>query len=561
MTSSDQEAQSLQDVSPGQDPDPKVSSLPRIATNEIRLGTPMEFNEPSQTLTSAWPLADASVPEEIENSTVTSADAADPNARTGQVVTEHGLTVVPTRANPVARRLLAKMWVSDAPPTQALPVVERLRGTPYANPRVTSDTDQLARPVLEFALDLAETLFRYGAGALEAETSVIAVTAALGLKNVDVDVTNQSIHLNYIPREGEGHSVLRVVRSSTANFAGLALVHQLVSDIISGGVSATQASARLQAIMRKPRPFPRWFVATARGIFAAAFVLFIGGSALGALIAFGSSWLVSQVMKFGGRWSVPEFFTVAASTCVVTAVALIGFAAQVPIDPALVVAGGILLLLPSVRFVSALQDAINGFPVTAVGRIFSAGLVYVAILSGISVALVASVLLGSAQVTVQEIQQVSYPQWFMLILVAVAIAAGAVSEQTAKRLVLPTVGIAVIGYLVMLGCQMLGLGERATPAVVATVIGFAARFTAEKFRAPQLVIASPAVYFMLPGLMVFRSMYGIVLETETMAMALVEMFNAFAIMFSIAGGVVFGDTLCRPLIAGARRERKRIRRR
>ncbi|WP_279402640.1 hypothetical protein [Arthrobacter sp. JCM 19049] len=50
--------------------------------------------------------------------------------------------------------------------------------------------------------------------------------------------------------------------------------------------------------------------------------------------------------------------------------------------------------------------------------------------------------------------------------------------------------------------------------MVATVIGFAARFTSEKLRTPQLVIASPGVYFLLPGLMIFRSMYGIVLETD-----------------------------------------------
>lgn len=560
MAQQERENEPREQVNPGADPDPKVSSLPRISANEIRLGSPLEASEPSQPYTSSWPLHDAPPVPEDPTATIAAAEIGDLEARTGQVTTEDGVTVVPTRANPVARRLLAKMWVSDAPPTQALNIVERLKGTPYANPQI-KDTEASARPVLEFALDLAETLFRYGAGALEVETSVIAVTAALGLKHVDVDVTNQSIHLNYNPTDADGFSVLRVVRSSTANFAGLCLVHELVSDVISGGIEITQAATRLQVIMRKPRPFPRWFVATARGVFAAAFVLFIGGSALGALVAFGSSSLVSQIMKFGNRWRVPEFFTVAASTCAVTAVALIGFAVHAPIDPALVVAGGILLLLPSVRFVSALQDAINGFPVTAVGRLFSAGLIYTAILTGISVALVISFVLGGTEVDVHQIQQISYPQWFMILLVAVAIAAGAISEQTAKKLVLPTVVIAVIGYLVLLVCNALGLGERATPAVVATVIGFAARFTSEKLRTPQLVIASPGVYFLLPGLMIFRSMYGIVLETDAMDQALVEMFNAFAIMLSIAGGVVFGDTLCRPLIAGAGRERKRIRRR
>ena len=96
---------------------------------------------------------------------------------------------------------------------------------------------------------------------------------------------------------------------------------------------------------------------------------------------------------------------------------------------------------------------------------------------------------------------------------------------------------------------------------MATVIGFAARFLADKLRSPQLVIAAPAVMFMLPGLMIFRAMYGIVFDVEDMFSSLVEMFNAFAIMLSIAGGVVFGDTLCRPLTSNARRERRWIRRR
>ncbi|WP_279402639.1 hypothetical protein [Arthrobacter sp. JCM 19049] len=47
----------------------------------------------------------------------------------------------------------------------------------------------------------------------------------------------------------------------------------------------------------------------------------------------------------------------------------------------------------------------------------------------------------------------------MILLVAVAIAAGAISEQTAKKLVLPTVVIAVIGYLVLLVCNALGWGS------------------------------------------------------------------------------------------------------
>lgn len=540
----------------GDDPDPSVGALPRISTSEIKMGQLAEPEHHEEPTASELPLNTA------VSASVAAAPASDPESRTGRVhTTDEGITLVPTRANPVARSLLAKMWISTSPPTQALDIVDRLQGTPYANPTVNKDQDASARRTLEFALDLGETLIRYGAGALEVETSIIAVTAALGLSYLDVDITNQSLHLNYSPPDAESYSILRVVRSSTANYAGLVLVHQLVSDIIAGGVSRSESAKRLKAIMRKPKPFPRWIVASGNAVFAAAFVLFIGGSWLGALVAMGSSSIVSQIGRYGARWRVPAFFTIAASTFVVTGIALVSYELHAPIDPALVVSGGILLLLPSGRFVSALQDAINGFPVTSVGRLFSAGLTYTAIVSGISTALVISSVLGWDSVDVHQIDKIAYPAWLLVILVAVAIIAGAVTEQSSVKLLLPTAGIAVGGYLIQLLCEYIGLGVRATPAVVATVIGFAARFAADKLHSPQLVIAAPAVMFLLPGLMIFRAMYSIVFDSSDMSSGLVEMFNAFAIMLSIAGGVVFGDTLCRPLTSSARRERRLIRRR
>ena len=50
--------------------------------------------------------------------------------------------------------------------------------------------------------------------------------------------------------------------------------------------------------------------------------------------------------------------------------------------PSIVVAGGILLLLPTGRLVSSVQDAINGFPVTAAGRFLSTILTFGAIVAG-----------------------------------------------------------------------------------------------------------------------------------------------------------------------------------
>ncbi|OIH82600.1 hypothetical protein BLJ79_19145 [Arthrobacter sp. UCD-GKA] len=586
--------------SPGEDPNPQVSSIRRVQTREM-VHITQALKDAAAHAQSAPGIPHAAVPKDAAVPAKPSAASADRsegkpaakrpgsprpprpakparparrqrpttlaqdaiNAKTGQVgVTFTGAPSLPPRANPAARRMISRLLASDTPPTQAFNIVERLKGTPYANPKVNAAQDASARKTLEFALDLAETMFRYGAGALEVETSVIAVTAALGLSHTDVDITNQSIHLNFSPPEGESYSMLRVVRSWTSNFAGLAQVHRLVSDIVAGGVTRQQSVDRLREVSRKPKPFPRWMIASAAGAFAAFFVVFIGGSLMGAALAFVSSVAVGQLLKYAARWRVPEFFSVATATFVITAIAVLFHALHAPIDAALVVAGGILLLLPSSRFVSALQDAINGFPVTAAGRFFSAGLTYAAILTGIMAALVSGQLLGAPMLDVSAIDPIAYPGWLLAVLVVVAVIAGAITEQSEPKLLLPTGAIALLGYLILLGIQALGVGERASPAVAATFVGMAGRWVAYKMRAPQLVLAAPAIVFLLPGLMIFRSMYGIVFDVADMSSAMVEMFSAFTIMMAIAGGVVFGDTLARPLIgAEALAERRNIRRR
>lgn len=468
------------------------------------------------------------------------------------------------KATPAAKRAFSKLMHTESPPTQAFSIVDRLVGSPYANPLIQQpgEFDANARQTLEFALDMAESMFRFGAGALQAETSVIAVTASLGLSSVDVEITNQSIHINYAPQDQNPVSLLRVVRSWTGNYRGLALLHGLVSEIIAGGVTRTQAADRLHEILRQPKPYPRWMATVGGGGFCAAFVLFIGGTWPGALVALASFCLITGIMNVVKGWQVPEFFTIGLGSAVTTMVAMVLWAVNAPISPAVVVAGGIMLLLPSSRFVSAVQDAINGFPVTAAGRFFSSLLIYGAIIAGITAALVAGSLLGMRRLDVANIDQVAYPKVFLGFLVMVAVFCVAIFEQTARSLLLPTAAVAVTGYVAYELAAWVGVGNRMTPAVAAVVIGGVGRWVAMKMTAPQLVVAVPAVTFLLPGLTIFRAMYGITIDSGDISVGLIEMFNAFTIILAVAGGVVLGDTVARPFTKGwITHERRRIRRR
>lgn len=467
------------------------------------------------------------------------------------------------RTNYPARQMLRKLVQGESPPTAPMSLVDRLVGSPYANPTIqVGGVDANARKTLDFALNLAESMFRYGAGALEVETSIIAVTASLGLRNVEVDITNQSVVINYAPKDRTPITVMRVVRSWTNNYAGLSLVHQLVTQIIDGDMTRGEAANRLGEITTRPKPFAKWMVTFAVGIFGAVIVAIIGGGMTASAVAFGSTILVNILARQLGRWRVPEFFTTAASSAVVTFIALVCWWLTMPISPGLVIAGGILLLLPSGRLVSAVQDAINGYPVTAAGRLLSAFLTFGAVVSGIAVGLVGGVMMGLPRLDVTEETPPLYNFWVLTLLVLIAGSMIAIIEQSKATLLLPTGLVAVLGYFVYTAALNLGIGERLAPAMAAVVIGFAARIVALRLSSPQLVVAVPAVLYLLPGLLIFRSMYIFTIEETGSLNGPLGIFNALTVILAIAGGVVLGDNLANPVTKGmGANERRRGRRR
>jgi uncharacterized membrane protein YjjB (DUF3815 family) len=152
--------------------------------------------------------------------------------------------------------------------------------------------------------------------------------------------------------------------------------------------------------------------------------------------------------------------------------------------------------------------------------------------------------------------------WARILLVAIAVVAIGITDQTAWMLLLPTAAVGVVGHLVLLGADLIGMGARFSPAVAAVVIGLLARVVALKMGAPQLVVAVPAALILLPGLTIFRSMYVLTIEESQILMGAGGMLNAGAIVLGVAAGIVLGDTLARPLTRSlASNERRRARRR
>ncbi|TLP98281.1 threonine/serine exporter family protein [Nesterenkonia salmonea] len=472
-------------------------------------------------------------------------------------------TVFDRRVNP--QYVFNKIMQTERPMTGEQSIIDRLQGTPFQHTvqgELHEGLDELE--TMSFVLDLGEALFRYGAGALEVETSIIAVTAAFGMKNTDVDITNQSISLNWAPEAKIPYSRVRVVRSWSQNFQALAAVHQLVADVTSGRLTRSEAEAELKDITRQPKPYPRWMVTVCGALFASLFASYLGAPILDATAGFAATLLVMWTTKTLTTWRIPEFFALAAGGFAASAFAMTAFALDADITPSMVTAGGLMILLPSVRIVGAIQDAINGFPMTAAGRLVSTLIAFAGMTAGIMAAVVGADLLGIVQTELAQGLTRIYPAPVLIILVFFAGCAAAIVEQTRPGLILPTGAVAALGFCALYMGELVGLGDRFTPVIGGFLVGALGRVVALRLGAPQLVVAVPAMMFMLPGLMVFRGMYQIAIENTAGSMmgGLFELFNALIIIMAIAAGIVLGDVVMRRFTSSLQsNERSNARRR
>ena len=460
-------------------------------------------------------------------------------------------------------RGLKRMIRSENLPTAPMRVVDRLVNTPFANPRRNKGHSE-ARRTLNFALQLAETMFHYGADAMDVESAIVAVCATYGVENVDVDITNQSVTINYVSgiglyedreqaeqRSSEeifSHTVVRVVRSWSDNYAGLTHVHRLVKEITDGELPRPQAQRKLDRIMSQPKPYPRWAINLATVGAVMALSLALGSEWLGAVVAGLGLFLNLFVSAKLGTWRIPEFFQMAVAGIIVTMTAMVPYGLGVDVSPPLIVASGLIMLLPTLRLVSTMQDAINGFPVTAAGRMISTGLTFLGLVVGLAIAIAVSTsFLGFETIDVSEVAYglAPPPQHITFMLLATTLIA--VSVQVRPRHIVPGLVSSAIGLVVYYAVIPTGLGPRMLAGMAAIAIGCASAWLANRHTIPQAVIAVPGVTFLLPGLSIFRGMYLFTVDIDPIQ-GLVPMINASAIIMSLAAAVVLGNYLMRPFM-------------
>jgi uncharacterized membrane protein YjjP (DUF1212 family) len=462
--------------------------------------------------------------------------------------------------------------------TDTLPMVESLRHTPYRNARVrqAAAEEREARASLDLALRVGELMLRCGAGAPQVESSVVAVAAAAGLDNLEIDITLQSLLVQCTTGAGVPITMLRVVRSSTRDFARLTAVHEFVESLVAGSYDREAAAARLREIRRAPRFWPKWMVRGSLGLLAAAVAVMLGAGFVAALVTGLSALLVGYAARSLGRQGLPDFYQCAIGGFLATVLAWgafsMGAAGWLPVSSsefAFIVAGGITVLLPGRTVASAFEDAISGYSVTGAGRMFGVFLTTAGIILGVATGLSVTLALTDgfdlelASPSIVTTQAQDAPVLLAVLGAFVVGVSGAVSLRSRRSLVLPGGLLCAVGVAVSFGVSRVeALGPLAAAGMAAVVLGCAGRLLALRMGAPAMVLVVPASYGLLPGLAIFRGLYEMVngsssaAGTLTLQGGLTTLLGAMTVLLAIAAGTVLGDFVAAPFDRGMVQKRR-----
>lgn len=456
----------------------------------------------------------------------------------------------PDRRGPEPRRA----WGILEAPTGELPA-----GPPDQAMGPALPGDATVHFVLELALRIGEVQMATGAGASDVTATILAVTDALGLPQCEVDVIYTSITVTcHRGTEAPPVTALRVVRSRSLDYSRLSAVEALITKITRGTISAEEAYSELTSVSTAPHPYPRWVATLALGGMAASVTVLIGGDAMTAVLAFFVSALIDRIGRVLNRYALPLFFQQIVGGLVAALITMAAVSSGIAAfeSPSLVAAAAITVLLSGLGTVSAVQDAITGYNVTAAGRTMEVALMSAGLITGVVIALRIAVSLGLPRTPLPELPPPTAIDLPIMVLAGAGTAAffALASYSWLRPLLVAAfagaLGTGVYGALFLAGADVL-VGS----AVAAMAVGFCGGIIARRLRVTPLVVAVSGITPLLPGLSTYRGLYELGVQPVGEISTLMK---AVAIGMALAAGVVLGEYLAQPVRSQLGRLERRL---
>src|SRR5690606_28593775 len=302
-----------------------------------------------------------------------------------------------------------------------------------------------ALQVMTLGLRVGEVMLESSVATSDVQDAVRRVIEALGLEGCEVSVTLDVITLNHLdPSLDAPLTLVRVVRIGEPRLDRLVALEALVRKIHDGRLDVATAAREIEHFDRVDTRHPRWATLTGLLISAAAWVMFAGGGAVGAIAAVLAALVNEVVLAPLNRTRIPTVFVTFLSAVVVATVPNLFAFLELPVAVLPAVVAGLYPLLPGGLLVAGVTGGRPGGPPSSLAKGLEATVVASAVALGVVATLSVADHLGIESGTERPVISTV----FTVLMAALAVSGLAVARSMPMRLVPATAAIAMAAWLV-----------------------------------------------------------------------------------------------------------------
>jgi uncharacterized membrane protein YjjP (DUF1212 family) len=397
------------------------------------------------------------------------------------------------------------------------------------------------KKVLQIAVYGGEVMLRSGAETARVEETIEHLTRSFGVSDSNNLVTPTGI---FVSVNSDTHdlplTLVRRVRGRSLNLGRIAEINDISRRASRGLLTLDEVEVELHRVESTPDPFPLWLLLLAGAGTASGVTVLLGGSLLDSAITLASGLVVQLLMWLLACFKIPRIFGEFSGAALATAFALFSAWLGLPIHQTLVIAGGIIMLVPGAALLASVQDGIAGDLLSSGARGLETLLKGAAVAGGVGLALRTGSVLNiqaSLDTTQGEI-------WQIPIQVAAAILASAcyaIVFHIPVRAILPAGLAGGLCWLVYL----LALPATQSALIATFLASFAAGLVswvlARLRQSPTTLYTLPGVLPLLPGLPIYSGMLA--LSQNRSNDGILQLITATFLGGAIAAGVALSNTV------------------
>lgn len=411
--------------------------------------------------------------------------------------------------------------------------------------------------VFTFALRVADLLLRNGASSASVTRSMLAIARIGGYPATSANVTMGQITLSYLP-DDDSHPVTRVQNVGIAelDLRTLQELENLVESVVIGERSIRDGLERI-AFLEKHDRSPRHLRMMGAFTMAAGFAWLLGGGLLAAGVAAVVAVLTEGLNGLSARITLPTYYARALSSgmavCAAALVTLVTNNGQ----PGVVIAASLVTQLAGGASVSAIQDLLTGWLLTATGRLIEAALLTVGLVIGAIGAVLGVGRLG-IHLDLHHLQD-GTPGFAVSCAAAGVITLGfALYAQSPIKALVVLTGLGVLTHAVFGWSTQAGISALTSTGIAAMTMGVLTVVLARPLGWPASGALDTAVVPLLPGMALYEGLTGIALHDDAAAG---NLFQALTLALGIGTGAVLGQFLAGRVLWGVRRGQLHLRER